>query len=148
MERNHAGRHAAVLTVSDRVSSGAAVDAAGPAIVQRLAEAGFVVGTTEVVADEQADVEAALARLAEGAALVVTTGGTGIAARDRTPEATIAVADFVVPGLGEEMRRRGRDHTPNAILSRGVAAVLGPSLVLNLPGSPKGAVESLEAVLP
>jgi molybdopterin adenylyltransferase len=101
-----------------------------------------------VVPDEEREISARIEAAADMADLVLTTGGTGIAPRDRTPEATMAVADYLVPGLAEEMRRAGRDKTPMAVLSRGVAAVRGRSLLVNLPGSPKGASESLEAILP
>ncbi|HEV3232630.1 MAG TPA: MogA/MoaB family molybdenum cofactor biosynthesis protein [Candidatus Dormibacteraeota bacterium] len=142
------GLSAAVLTVSDRVAAGVAVDRGGPAVAERLRGAGFAISEVAVVADEPAQIEAALRRLAGGAALVATTGGTGLGPRDRTPEATAAVCDYLVPGLAEEMRRAGRDHTPLAILSRGVAGALGTSLLLNLPGNPSGALENLDAVLP
>jgi molybdenum cofactor synthesis domain-containing protein len=130
------------------VARGEAVDGGGPAVAERLRAAGFTVAATEVVPDEPPLIEAALRRLAARVALVATTGGTGLAARDSTPEATAAVAEYLVPGLAEEMRRAGREETPMAVLSRGVAGVLGDCLLLNLPGSPTGAVQSLEAVLP
>jgi molybdenum cofactor synthesis domain-containing protein len=138
---------AAVITVSDRVAAGRAEDLGGPAVAQALAAAGFDVTATSVVSDDPGEVARELARLSEEVRLVVTTGGTGISPRDRTPEATFEVADYLVPGLAEEMRRASREKTPMAVLSRGVAAVRGRCLILNLPGSPTGAVESLAAVL-
>jgi molybdopterin adenylyltransferase len=112
-----------------------------------LGEHDFDVVARLVVADDPAAIEAEIRRAAAASALVVTTGGTGLGPRDRTPEATIAAADFTVPGLAEEMRRAGRFTTPMALLSRAVVAALGSSLVVNLPGKPAGAVESLEAVV-
>ncbi len=117
-------------------------------VAEALAAAGFEVTDRAVVPDEREDIERTLRALARSADLVVTTGGTGLGPRDVTPEATRAVLDVEVPGLGEAMRAAGLAHTPLAALSRGVAGVVGRALVLNLPGSPKGAIESLEAVLP
>jgi molybdenum cofactor synthesis domain-containing protein len=139
---------ATVITVSDRVARGAAEDRSGPAVAGRLRAEGLVVGDVVTVADEPREISAAITAAAAAASLVLTTGGTGLSPRDRTPEATAAVADYLVPGLAEEMRRSGRAKTPMAVLSRGVAAVIGGALVINLPGSPAGAVESLEALLP
>jgi molybdopterin adenylyltransferase len=140
------GRTAAVITVSDRVFSGEAEDGSGPALVAALAEKGFEVVSATVVADDPPAIAAAIRKAAGVAALVVTTGGTGLGPRDRTPEATMSVADYLVPGIAEEMRRSGRFTTPMALLSRAVAGVVGGSLILNLPGSASGAQESLEAV--
>jgi molybdopterin adenylyltransferase len=137
---------ASVITVSDRVAAGEAEDVSGPAVAAALARHGFNVVGTAVVGDDTEEVSAAILAAALTAALVVTTGGTGLGPRDRTPEATSAVAGFLVPGIAEAIRRAGSISTPTAILSRGVAAVVGRSLVLNLPGSPAGAVESLDAV--
>ena len=138
----------AVITVSDRVSRGEAEDLSGLAIAERVILAGLDVELVQVVPDDSEQIEAAILGAAARAQLVLTTGGTGISARDHTPDVTAAVADQLLPGLAEEMRRVGREKTPMAILSRGVAAVVRRSLVINLPGSPAGAVESLEAVLP
>ena len=139
---------AAVLTISDGVHNGSREDASGNAVAGLLLSAGFAVAAREVVPDEQAQIEAALRRLAAEAALVLTTGGTGLAPRDVTPEATRAVLEREAPGLAEAMRTAGAAQTPMAYLSRGVAGILGSSLLINLPGSPRGATESLEAVLP
>ena len=138
---------ATVITVSDRVSAGRTEDTGGAAVAAVLGEHDFDVVSRAVVADDPAAIEAEIRRAAAASALVVTTGGTGLGPRDRTPEATMAAADFAVPGLAEEMRRAGRFSTPMALLSRAVVAAVGQSLVINLPGKPAGAVESLEAVV-
>ena len=137
----------AVITVSDRVSRGEAEDRSGPAIVERLRREGLDVEQVQVVPDEAGQIEAAILGAAARAELVLTTGGTGIGPRDTTPEVTARVADYLVPGISEEIRRVGREKTPMAVLSRGVVGVVGGSLVINLPGSQQGAVESLEAIL-
>jgi len=139
---------AAVLTISDGVTSGNRADDSGDAAQELLGAAGFDVSAREVVADERAEIESALRRLAASHALVVTTGGTGFGPRDVTPEATKAVLDREAPGLAELMRAAGLAHTPMAALSRGTAGTIGDALVVNLPGSPRGVRESLEAVLP
>jgi molybdenum cofactor synthesis domain-containing protein len=136
-----------VLTVSDRGAAGEREDASGAAVAARLMALGFKV-RREVVADEQATIESVLLSASEGHSLVVTTGGTGLTPRDVTPQATQAVVDYEVPGLAEAMRAEGRRHTPMADLSRAVVGVRGRTLILNLPGSPKGAMESLEAIIP
>ena len=137
-----------VITVSDRVSAGAAEDGSGPALVEMLRDHGLEAGPVIVVPDEPAAITRAIATAVGGAALVLTTGGTGLSPRDHTPEVTAALADYLVPGLAEEMRRAGRKKTPMAVLSRAVVAVVGTTLVINLPGSQAGAVESLESLLP
>ena len=137
-----------VITVSDRVSAGAAEDGSGPALVDLLQLHGLEAGPVRVVADEAAEITAAIGAAVREATLVLTTGGTGLSPRDHTPDVTAALADYLVPGLAEEMRRAGRKKTPMAVLSRAVAAVVGGTLVINLPGSRAGAVESLEALLP
>lgn len=139
--------NAAVLTVSDSVALGSRVDSSGPALAAALEQAGFTVAAREIVPDERPVIEAAIRRLAEKAELVVTTGGTGIAERDVTPEATRAACDRLVEGVGERMRSEGARKTPLAALSRGVCGVRGRTLVLNVPGSPAAATESLTAVL-
>jgi len=139
---------AAVLTISDGVSGGTRVDASGDAAQGLLGDAGFDVTAREVVGDERTEIERVLRRLASSHGLVVTTGGTGFGPRDVTPEATKAVLDREAPGLAELMRAAGLAQTPMAALSRGTAGTIGEALVVNLPGSPKGVRESLEAVLP
>ena len=138
----------AVLTISDSVSRGEREDASGPAVVAFCRGLQWEIVSSQVVSDEPAEIRDRLRELAESARvdLVLTTGGTGIGPRDHAPEATQEIADRLIPGIAEEMRRKGLEKTPTAILSRGVAATRAKTLLLNLPGSPKGAVESLEAV--
>ncbi len=138
---------AAVLTISDSSAKGTRADLSGPAVEHTLREHGFEIVVTEIVPDEQNQIERALLRLAAQAPLVVTTGGTGIGPRDVTPEATRAVCDRLVEGVPERMRAEGARHTPMAALSRALCGIAGESLILNLPGSPKGAVESLNVVI-
>ncbi len=138
---------AAVLTVSDSCARGERNDASGPAVAQALQEHQFAIVETRVVADDYGAIQKAIVDLARKARLVVTTGGTGISARDVTPEATRSVCGRTLEGISERMRREGEKKTPFALLSRGVCGVTGTSLVLNLPGSPSGAVESLQAVI-
>ena len=140
---------ARVVTVSDGVFAGTRTDASGAALVASLNAAGFDVSGPVVVADERDRIaDAILGAIDAGADLVVTTGGTGLGPRDVTPQATSALVDYDVPGLGELMRRAGAASTPMAALSRSLAAVRGRTLILNLPGSRNGATESLEAVMP
>lgn len=143
-----AAARAAVLTVSDGVTAGTREDASGQAAQELLLAAGFDVVTRAVTSDERPSIEAAILELAATHALVLTTGGTGFGPRDVTPEATRAVLDREAPGLAEVMRAAGLAHTPMAALSRAVVGSIGAALVVNLPGSPKGVRESLEAVLP
>jgi molybdopterin adenylyltransferase len=138
---------AAVLTVSDSCSRGEKKDLSGPAVEQALEARKFQVVARDTVADESPAIQEKLKTLCQSAALVVTTGGTGIAPRDVTPEATIAVCDRLVEGIAEHMRFEGMRKTRFAALSRAVCGVRGTTLILNLPGSPTGAVESLEAVI-
>lgn len=138
---------AAVLTISDSVSLGARVDESGPAVRQALATGGFEVVGSEVVPDQQIAIENALINWCSRVQLVITNGGTGLARTDVTPEATSSVSDHLVPGIPERMRQEGAQHTPFAALSRGVCGIRNGSLILNLPGSPAAAVESLNAVL-
>lgn len=140
---------AGVITVSDSAAAGERDDRSGPAVAARLEESDFDVEPPVVVADDRAAiVDAIRAAAARGCQLVMTTGGTGVGPRDVTPEATRSILDLEVPGLAEHMRRVGSAATPTAILSRGLAGFLGSTLVINLPGSERGAVESLDAVLP
>lgn len=138
---------AAVLTVSDSCARGERNDASGPAVAHTLQEFHFTVVETRVVADDHGAIQKAIVDLARKAKLVVTTGGTGISARDVTPEATRSVCGRMLDGVSERMRREGERKTPFAVLSRGLCGVCGTSLVLNLPGSPAGAVDSLQAVI-
>lgn len=138
---------AAVLTVSDSSARGERADLSGPAVAAALKQRGFEVVAAQVVSDDQPEIEAVLRVLCEKARLVVTTGGTGVAARDVTPEATRAVCEKIVEGIAERMRAEGTQKTPLAALSRGVCGTRGQSLILNLPGSPQAAADSLAAVI-
>lgn len=138
---------AAVLTVSDSCATGERVDQSGPAVSDLLKERGFVVVAAEIVPDEQSEIQRAILKLTARANFIVTTGGTGIAQRDVTPEASRMVCDRLIEGIPERMRFEGSKKTALAALSRGVCGICGRSLILNLPGSPKGAVESLQAVI-
>ena len=142
------GLTAAVLTVSDGVAGGTRLDRSGDALVDLLMAEGFNVVRRSVVADDSLAVSAAIAACASEARLVVTTGGTGFGPRDHTPEATREVIDREAPGLAWLMLKAGLDSTPMAALSRGVVGTIRSTLVVNLPGSPKGAVENLTALFP
>jgi len=137
---------AAVITVSDSCSRGERQDLSGPAVAEVLANLHYSVVAREVVPDDLIAIQNLLIHLARRVQFIVTTGGTGIAARDVTPDATAAVCDKLLDGVAERMRTEGTKKTPFAALSRGVCGVLGQALILNLPGSPAGAVESLNAV--
>jgi molybdenum cofactor synthesis domain-containing protein len=140
------GLRALVVTVSDGVVAGTREDRSGPLLEERLAEIGFLVDRA-LVADEPDQIARIVAEAADGGArLVVTSGGTGLGPRDRTPEGVTTVIDYVVPGFGEAMRTEGRRHTPLASISRSFAAVRGQTLIICVPGSPRGAAESLDAV--
>ncbi len=136
---------AAVVTVSDSCSRGEREDRSGPAVAQLLENLKFVT-VREVISDDRIQIQNLLIRLAREVRFIVTTGGTGIAARDVTPEATKAICDRLLKGVAERMRSEGVKKTPFAALSRGVCGVRGKALILNLPGSPAGAVESLQSV--
>lgn len=141
--------HAAVLTISDSVHNGARADRSGPAVGERLEQWGWHVALMEVLPDEMELILRRLVSLADGGQVsaIFTTGGTGVAERDVTPEATRRAIDREIPGLAELMRARGRESTPLAVLSRAVTGLRGRVLVVNLPGSPRGAVESLDAIV-
>ena len=137
-----------ILTISDSVSHGVRGDASGPALRERCLQLGWDVVAQAVLPDEPASIRDRLISLVnDGAAeLILTTGGTGIGPRDSTPEATKEACQKLLPGIPEMMREYGRKKNPHAILSRAVAGVRGETLIVNLPGSPKGATESLDAV--
>ena len=137
---------AVVVTVSDSCARGERQDASGPAVAQLLEKLQFAIVTREIIPDDEIKIQNLLIRFSREVQLIVTTGGTGIAARDVTPDATVKVCDRLLDGVAERMRSEGMKKTPFAVLSRGVCGVRGTALILNLPGSPKGAVESLEAV--
>jgi molybdenum cofactor synthesis domain-containing protein len=137
---------AAVITVSDSCARGERKDLSGPAVAQALEGLGFSIKAREVVSDDRIQIQNLLIKLSREVQLVVTTGGTGIAARDVTPDATIGVCERLLDGVSEKMRSEGSKKTPFAALSRAVCGARGKALILNLPGSPKGAVESLQAV--
>jgi molybdenum cofactor synthesis domain-containing protein len=141
--------NAAVLTISDSVTAGTRSDRSGPVVRERLEQLGWKVSVMEVIPDEVAEISRRLATLADGGqvAAIFTTGGTGLAPRDVTPEATRAVVDREIPGFGELMRAQGRKSTPMASLSRSLAGTRGRVLIVNLPGSVKGAIESLDAIV-
>lgn len=139
---------ASVVTVSTRAAAGIYADDSGPAVAEALRQAGFEVSEVVVVPDGRAGVAAAIVTACEGADLVVTNGGTGLHPSDLTPEATLDVVDRLAPGFAEAMRAASMTVTPMAMLSRAVAGIRGRTLVLNVPGSPKGAVESIRAVTP
>lgn len=138
----------AILTLSDRSARGERADASAPALAVWLAQRGYGVAQTEIIPDDVATIIAKLSQWADSGDvdLILTTGGTGVAPRDVTPEATLQVLQRVIPGIGELMRTKSLLKTPHAMLSRAVAGIRGSCLIINLPGSPKGAVECLEAV--
>ena len=141
------GRKAIVITASDRCFAGVQEDRSGPALANLLLDSGAVVLDLIVSPDDKAALSDQIATAAKRADLVLTTGGTGLSLRDNTPEATLAVCDRLVPGLAELIRQEGKRETPFAALGRGICGVAGACLILNLPGSPGGAVSSLGAVL-
>lgn len=141
---------AAVITVSDKGSQGLREDTGGPLVCQMLREAGYEIGYTAIVPDEQPEIERELKYLADelDMALVVTTGGTGFSPRDVTPEATVAVCDRLAPGIPEAMRQESLKITNRAMLTRQQAGIRGRTLIINLPGSPKAIRENFAVVLP
>jgi molybdopterin adenylyltransferase len=143
------GMRAAIVTVSDSCFRGEREDESGAVVAQKLLRSGAILVDRVIVADDARDIRVCLAGLVDRlkAVLVVTTGGTGLGPRDVTPSATRSVVDIEIPGLSEAMRRAGARKTRRAYLSRGVCGVRGQALIVNVPGSPKGALESLEAVI-
>ena len=141
------GRSAIVIVASDRCYAGIHVDRSGPDLADLLRETGARVMDVLVSSDDRAALQDLIAAAANRADLVLTTGGTGLSSRDNTPEATLAVCERLVPGLAELIRQHGARETPFAALGRGVCGILNSCLVINLPGSPGGAVSSLRAVL-
>jgi len=138
------GMNVGIITVSDRASAGEYEDLGGPALREAAVDSGWTVTAEAVVPDDLERIQQAIRSFeAQGCALILTTGGTGIAIRDVTPEAIRGIMRVEVPGFGELMRMRSVEKTPNAILSRGLAAVVGQALVVALPGKPAGAVECL-----
>ena len=137
-----------VVTVSDSAAQGARADLSGPAVSAKCKALGWDVISSLVVSDDRPQLESQLKALSDSgsADLILTTGGTGLGPRDSTPEATAAVCEKLVPGLAELMRNQGGQANPRAVLSRAVAGIRERTLIVNLPGSPRGAVESLEAV--
>jgi len=137
-----------ILTISDSVAAGKYQDQSGPAVVARCRELGWRIVSTAVLADDRAAIESFLKESAASNDFdaILTTGGTGVGPRDVTPEATMAIAERIIPGFAEHMRAEGRKKTERALLSRGVAAIRGKTFIVNLPGSPRGAVESLDAI--
>jgi molybdopterin adenylyltransferase len=143
-----ADTRAVVLTISDRCFSGRQTDLSGPAVVGLLQQAGIVTVEALTLPDELDQIASALQQHARTANLLITTGGTGLAPRDVTPDATRLVCDRLIDGLSELMRSDGLRHTPYASLSRAVCGALGSTLIVNLPGSPAGAVSSLSSIIP
>lgn len=139
-----------ILTLSDKGSRGEREDLSGPLIVQMLGSEHYEIAKTAVIPDEYKIIAETLAEWADfqNLALILTTGGTGVSPRDVTPQATKSVIEFEVPGMAEVMRAKSLEKTPNAMLSRAVAGIRGRTLIINLPGSPKGVKENLEVVLP
>ncbi len=150
MEKMTFSRTAAIITVSDRGSRGEREDKSGRVLLDRLAAEGFDVCAQAVIPDEYEEIRTMLLEMADNRriALILTTGGTGVAPRDVTPDATLAVIQRNVPGMAEAMRAESLRKTPHAMISRAVAGIRGESLIVNLPGSPKGAIENLEVILP
>lgn len=147
---NNFSRTVAIVTVSDRGARGERADASGKALFERLGREGFEVAFQRIVPDEIPEIAKVIRECCDEKklALVVTTGGTGVSPRDVTPEATLEVVERLVPGMSEAMRAASLLKTPHAMISRAVAGIRGRTLIVNLPGSPRGAIENLEVVLP
>jgi molybdopterin adenylyltransferase len=141
---------AAILTLSDKGARGEREDKSGPALAQWLSERGAKVMHTEVIPDDEELIVVKLMGWADSRAfdLILTTGGTGVSPRDVTPDATLKVVERTIPGFSEEMRRASFAKTPHALISRAVAGIRAQTLIINLPGSPKGAIENLAAIWP
>lgn len=137
-----------ILTISDSVAAGKYEDSSGPSVAVRCKELSWEIISSAVLPDDRAAIEAHLKKLADsnGADLILTTGGTGLGPRDVTPEATLAIAERLIPGFSEYMRAEGLKKTNRAMLSRAVAGIRGATIIVNLPGSPRGAVDSLNAI--
>jgi len=141
---------AAILTMSDKGAEGLRADASGPALEKWLAERGVATLRYQMIPDDIGTISATLKEWSDSSLfdLILTTGGTGVSPRDVTPDATEQVADRIIPGFGELMRMKSLEKTPHAVISRAGAGIRGKTLIINLPGSPKGAIENLEAVWP
>ena len=150
MEETKFSRKTAIITVSDRGARGEREDKSGQVLRERLIAVGFDVDYQIVIPDRIEEIREVLINLSDHkhVALILTTGGTGVSPRDVTPEATLSVIDRVVPGMAEAMRAASLQKTPHTMISRAVAGIRGQSLIVNLPGSPKGAIENLEVILP
>lgn len=140
--------YAVVVTVSNRAAAGIYADTTGPLIVDALTQAGHEVGPARVVPDGEPLEDALRSAVRDGAAVIVTTGGTGVSPTDRTPEITGRVLDYEIPGIAEAIRAEGREKTPTAVLSRGLSGVAGRTLIVNLPGSSGGVRDGLAVLLP
>ena len=138
----------AILTLSDKGSKGDRDDASGPAIEKIIKKINATVVSYEIIADDKNRIKRKLISLSKGADLILTTGGTGVSPRDVTPDATLEVVDYEIPGLAEAMRMKGLKKTPFAMISRAVAGVRGKTLIINLPGSPKAVKENISVILP
>lgn len=146
-KRSSKGKAAAVLTISDSSFQRTRTDLSGPAVAELLTNAGFSVIHTSILPDEKDQIAARIIECSELSRLVITTGGTGISPRDVTPEATRSVVEKLIEGIPERIRAEGAKKTPFAALTRGLCGIRGKTLILNLPGSPKGATDSLQAVI-